>query len=78
MSQAEEKSSADEDYKLDPRGKRIVVRMDYPCGCEKKVQTCTCNISKNIKKALASEDFKDGPDDEIMRALNKRFCSGAM
>ncbi len=76
--QAEEKSSAEEEYKLDPRGKQIVARMNCPCGCEKKVQTCACNTSKNIKKALASEDFKDKQDDEIIRALNKRFCSGAM
>lgn len=73
-----EKPTPEEDDKLDPRGKRIVARMDCPCGCEKKVQGCTCNTSKNIKKALASEDFKDKPDDEIMKSLNKRFCSGAM
>jgi thiol-disulfide isomerase/thioredoxin len=76
--QAVEKSSTEEEYKLDTRGKRIVARMDCPCGCEKKVQACTCNTSKNIKKALASEDFKDRPDDEIIRSLNKKFCSGAM
>jgi peroxiredoxin len=75
---AEEKSSPEEEYKLDPRGKEIVARMDCPCGCEKKVQTCTCNTSKKIKNALASEDFKDKPDDEIISSLNKRFCSGAM
>ncbi len=67
-----------EENKLDPRGKRIVARMDCPCGCEKKVQVCTCNTSKKIQKALASEDFKDKPDEEIIQALNKRFCSGAM
>jgi peroxiredoxin len=73
-----EKPTPEEDDKLDPRGKRIVARMDCPCGCEKKVQGCTCSTSKNIKKALASEDFKDKPDDEIMKSLNKQFCSGAM
>lgn len=72
------KPTAEEDDKLDPRGKRIVARMDCPCGCEKKVQGCTCSTAKNIKKALAGEDFKEKPDDEIMKALNKRFCSGAM
>jgi thiol-disulfide isomerase/thioredoxin len=76
--QAQEKSSAEEEYKLDPRGTRIVNRMDCPCGCEKKVQNCTCNTSKNIKNALAKEDFKDKPDEEIVRSLNKRFCSGGM
>ncbi len=76
--QSAEKTPAEEDDKLDPRGKRIVARMDCPCGCEKKVQGCTCRTSKNIKKALASEDFKDKPDDDIMKALDKRFCSGAM
>jgi peroxiredoxin len=76
--QSTEKPTADEDDKLDPRGKRIVARMDCPCGCDKKVQGCTCSTSKNIKKALTSEDFKDKSDDEIVKALNKRFCSGAM
>jgi thiol-disulfide isomerase/thioredoxin len=76
--QAEEKSSPEEEYKLDARGKQIVARMDCPCGCEKKVQTCTCNTSKKIKDALAREDFKDKPDDAIISSLNKRFCSGAM
>jgi peroxiredoxin len=76
--QSTEKASAEEDDKLDSRGKRIAARMDCPCGCDKKVQGCTCSTSKNIKKALASEDFKDKPDDEVMKALDKRFCSGAM
>ena len=74
----EAKSSEEEEYKFDARGKRIVARMDCPCGCEKKVQTCTCNTSTKIKKALTSENFKDQPDDEIVKSLNKRFCSGGM
>ena len=70
---------AEEDpYKLDERGTRIASRMDCPCGCDKKVHGCTCNTSSNIKKALSSEDFKSTPDDEIIKSLNKRFCSGAM
>lgn len=76
--QSAEKAAVEEDDKLDPRGKRIAARMDCPCGCDKKVHGCTCSTSKNIKKALASEDFKNKPDDEIMKALNKRFCSGGM
>ncbi len=76
--QAEQKTSAEEEYKLDPRGTRIAARMDCPCGCEQKVQPCKCNTSTKIKKALASEDYKTEPDDEIIRSLNKRFCSGAM
>ena len=67
-----------EAYRLDERGKRIVAHMTCPCGCDDSVQVCSCNTSKKIKKALASEDFKDKPDDEIIKALNKRFCSGAM
>jgi peroxiredoxin len=70
--------TAEEEYKLDDRGKRIVARMDCPCGCDDKVVKCSCNNSKKIKKALASEAFKDQSDDDIMRSLNKRFCSGAM
>jgi len=76
--QAEQKTSAEEEYKLDPRGTRIAARMDCPCGCEQKVQPCKCNTSTKIKKALAGEDYKTEPDDEIIRSLNKRFCSGAM
>ena len=67
-----------EEFQLDDRGKRIVARMTCPCGCDDKVQACSCNTSKKIKKALASEDFKDKSDDEIVKAMNKRFCSGAM
>ena len=74
---AEEKPT-DETYKLDDRGKRITANMDCPCGCDKKVRGCTCNTSNNIKKALANEDFKNQPDTEIMKALNKRFCAGGM
>jgi thiol-disulfide isomerase/thioredoxin len=66
------------EYRLDERGKRIVTRMTCPCGCDDTVQACSCNTSKKIKKTLASEDFKDNSDDEIIKALNKRFCSGAM
>jgi peroxiredoxin len=78
QTQAGDTKPAEDEYKLDPRGQRIVARMGCPCGCEKKVQTCVCNVSKNIKNALASEDFKDQPDEEIIKSLNKRFCSGAM
>ena len=74
----EQTSEPKEEYRLDERGKMIVARMDCPCGCDDKVQACSCNTSKKIKKALASEDFKGKSDDEIMKALNKRFCSGAM
>jgi peroxiredoxin len=76
--QAEEQSSQEEKVKLDDRGTRIVARMDCPCGCDKKVHVCTCSTSKNIQKALSSEDFKDKKDDEIIRALNKRFCGEGM
>jgi thiol-disulfide isomerase/thioredoxin len=76
--QGPEKSSAEEEYKLDPRATRIAARMDCPCGCEQKVQPCKCNTSTNIKKALASEDYKSEPDEEIIRSLNQRFCSGGM
>jgi len=76
--QAGDKNSDAEQYKLDDRGKRIVARMGCPCGCDKKVQACTCNTSNNIQKALAHEDFKDQSDEAIMKGLNKRFCSGAM
>jgi peroxiredoxin len=78
LRQPEQNRPSEEEYKLDERGKRIVARMDCPCGCDDKVMKCVCNNSKKIKKALASEDFKDQSDDQIMKSLNKRFCSGAM
>jgi thiol-disulfide isomerase/thioredoxin len=78
QTQAAVEMSAEDQYKFDSRGKRIISRMDCPCGCEKKVQACTCNTSSNIKKALSSEDFKNQSDDEIVKVLNKRFCSGGM
>jgi peroxiredoxin len=74
----QEQSTVEKPRSLDPRGLRIVARMDCPCGCDKKVQVCACNTSKKIKTALASEDYKNQPDDEIMKSLNKRFCSGDM
>lgn len=74
----EAKSAPEEEYKFDERGTRIVARMDCPCGCEKKVKICACNTSTKIKKALTTEDFKDQPDDQIVKSLNKRFCSEGM
>jgi peroxiredoxin len=68
----------EEAYKLDERGKRIAARMVCPCGCDDKVQACSCSTSKNIKKALASEHFKHKRDEQIIKELNKRFCSEAM
>src|SRR5712672_245734 len=75
--QTQEKSSPEDEYKLDARGTRIVAKMDCPCGCDKKVGACTCKTSTNIKKALAKDDFKSQSDEEIVKALNKRFCTGA-
>lgn len=69
--------ATEEEFHLDERGKRIIARMDCPCGCDDKVQKCTCNTSGKIKKALAGEDFKDQSDEAIISALNKRFCVGA-
>lgn len=76
LRQPEKNAEAKEEFKLDERGKRIVAKMGCPCGCDDKVQVCSCNTSKKIKQALESENFKDQSDDEIVRALNKRFCSG--
>jgi len=78
VNQPETTISQEEQYKFDDRGKRIVARMDCPCGCDDKVQKCTCKTSKKIKRALTTEDFKDQPDDAIIRSLNKRFCTGEM
>lgn len=78
LRQPEANPEQKEELQLGEGGKRIVARMTCPCGCDDTVQVCSCNTSKKIKKALASEDFKGKSDDEIIRALNKRFCSGAM
>ena len=53
------KGSEEVQYKFGDRGKRIVAKMDCPCGCDDKVQKCACKTSKNIKTALSTEDFKD-------------------
>jgi hypothetical protein len=71
-------SDDNQKYNLDARGTRIAARMGCPCGCEKKVANCSCSNAKQIKKALSGEDFKDQPDEAIIRGLNKRFCSGDM
>ena len=78
VTQPDAKKSEQEQYKFDDRGKRIVAKMDCPCGCDDKVQKCTCKTSKNIKTALSTEDFKDQTDDAIIKVLNKRFCTGEM
>jgi thiol-disulfide isomerase/thioredoxin len=74
----EEASGVKQEPQMDERAKRIAARMDCPCGCDDKVQACSCNTSKKIKKALAEEKFAGKSDDEIVKGLNKRFCSGAM
>jgi len=74
----EQNTETRQESQLDERGRRIASRMGCPCGCDDKVQTCSCHTSKNIKKALAEEKFTDKSDDEIIRSLNKRFCSGGM
>jgi len=73
----EPESTTSESYQLDERGKRIVARMDCPCGCADKVQKCTCHTSKNIQQALASGNFHGKSDNEIISELDKRFCVGA-
>ena len=69
-------SSAEE--KLNTRAVSIATRMDCTCGCDKKVQICTCNASKKIKHALATENIDGKSDAEVMKSLNKRFCMEAM
>jgi thiol-disulfide isomerase/thioredoxin len=64
--------------KLDARGARIAAAMDCPCGCDKKVEKCTCTTSRRIQTALGKEDFKDQSDAVIVKSLNKRFCQGPM
>ena len=75
---ASQTDSSQQEYKLDERGKRIAAKMACPCGCDKKVADCSCATATKIKKALATEDFKNQSDDEIIKALNKRFCMGGM
>lgn len=66
----------DDEPKLDDRGRRIAARMGCPCGCAQTVEKCACGTAKNIRNALATEDFKNTPDDQIIRGLNNRFCVG--
>lgn len=69
-------ASGNADPKLDARGQRIAARMGCPCGCAQTVRACVCKTSQNIKDALATEDFRNTPDDDIIRGLNNRFCVG--
>jgi len=68
-------SDRDEAIKLSPRAQQLAARMVCPCGCDNKVQECHCDTSKRIQKALATEDFGNKSDDEIIKSLNKRFCT---
>jgi thiol-disulfide isomerase/thioredoxin len=70
--------AGEKEVALDERGTRIASSMVCPCGCDDTVKVCKCQNAKKIRKALATEDFKKQSDNEIIRALNKRFCSGAM
>lgn len=65
-----------DDFRLDARAQRIAARMGCPCGCAQTVRACICSTSKKIKKALATENFENTPDDQIIRGLNNRFCVG--
>lgn len=71
-------SNSDVKLQFDDRGKRILAKMDCPCGCDKKVKSCGCHTSRNVQKALATENFHDSPDLDVIHALNKRFCGGDM
>jgi peroxiredoxin len=73
-----EANTSSEQDKLNPRAKDIAARMDCTCGCDEKVQICTCNASTKIKHALATEAIDGKSDAEVMRSLNKRFCMEAM
>lgn len=73
-----EANASSEQEKLNARAKDISARMDCTCGCDKKVQICTCNASTKIKHALATEDIDGKPDAEVMKSLNKRFCMEVM
>jgi peroxiredoxin len=77
VTKTEANTSAEGD-KLNARAKDIAARMDCTCGCEKKVQICTCNASTKIKRALATENIDGKSDAEVMKSLNKRFCMEAM
>jgi thiol-disulfide isomerase/thioredoxin len=66
------------EQKLNPRAASIAARMDCACGCDRKVQICTCNASTKVKHALATEDIDGKSDAEVMSSLNKRFCMEAM
>lgn len=69
-------SSAEE--KLNARAANIAARMDCTCGCDKKVQICTCNASTKIKHALGTEDIDGKSDADVIKSLNKRFCMESM
>ena len=63
---------------LDARAKRILARMDCPCGCDKRLAECTCRTAQKVRAALAAGGFGNKSDAEIMAALNKKFCMAGM
>src|SRR3954471_3143401 len=78
VQEVDKNTSEDDSIKLDERGKRIAAKMPCPCGCDDIIEKCTCSTSTKIKKALATEDFGNKPDDQIMNELNKKYCMRGM
>jgi peroxiredoxin len=63
---------------LTDRGRRIAALMDCPCGCDKRVEACTCHTAANIKRELAATSFKNLTDSEIIKRLDRKYCMAGM
>jgi thiol-disulfide isomerase/thioredoxin len=59
---------------LTGRALHIAETMTCPCGCEDKVNACSCNTSKGIRAKLAREPYEGKTDVEVIEALNREFC----
>ena len=72
-----ERSGGEQGPELTGRAMEIAVKMTCPCGCDKKVEACTCDTASRITQALAKMDFEGRSDEQVIEELNRRFCVGA-
>jgi peroxiredoxin len=59
---------------LTGRALRIADAMRCPCGCEDKVNACSCATAKQIRARLASSAYDRQTDVEVIESLNREFC----
>lgn len=56
------------------RALRIADAMTCPCGCDDKVNACSCATAKQIRARLAANTYDGQSDVDVIQALNREFC----